>query len=160
MLGRPLRPRRRGWSRGPNSWPPSTPTSCSTVRRAHGGDGRDVLVLAGPEPDYRWRELADAAVELGRRFGGVEWISLGAIPAAVPHTRPVPILGTSSRPGLLRGDVQPGPAGMLRVPSAAISVLDLAVSGAGIAAIGYYAPVPPYVAGPYPPPALPLLPPP
>src|SRR3989337_2329497 len=30
-----------------------------TVRRAHGGDGRDVLVLAGPEPDYRWRELAD-----------------------------------------------------------------------------------------------------
>src|SRR3990172_7266649 len=106
-----------------------------TVRRAHGGDGRDVLVLAGPEPDYRWRELADAAVELGRRFGVVEWISLGAIPAAVPHTRPVPILGTSSRPGLLRGDVQPGPAGMLRVPSAAISVLDLAVSGAGIAAI-------------------------
>ena len=128
-----------------------------TVRRAHGGDGRDVLVLAGPEPDYRWRELADAAVELGRRFGVVEWISLGAIPAAVPHTRPVPILGTSSRPGLLRGDVQPGPAGMLRVPSAAISVLDLAVSGAGIAAIGYYAQVPHYVAGPYPAAAIELL---
>ena len=128
-----------------------------TVRRAHGGDGRDVLVLAGPEPDYRWRELADAAVELARRFGVVEWISLGAIPAAVPHTRPVPILGTSSRPGLLRGDVQPGPAGMLRVPSAAISVLDLAVSGAGIAAIGYYAQVPHYVAGPYPAAAIELL---
>src|SRR3990170_1254267 len=128
-----------------------------TVRRAHGGDGRDVLVLAGPEPDYRWRELADAAVELGRRFGVVEWISLGAIPAAVPHTRPVPILGTSSRPGLLRGDVQPGPAGMLRVPSAAISVLDLAVASAGIAAIGYYAQVPHYVAGPYPAAAIELL---
>jgi hypothetical protein len=26
----------------------------------------------------------------------------------VPHTRPVPILGTSSRPGLLRGDIRPG----------------------------------------------------
>ena len=128
-----------------------------TIRRTHGGDGRDVLVLAGPEPDYRWRELADAAVELGRRFGVAEWISLGAIPAAVPHTRPVPILGTSSRPGLLRGDVQPGPAGMLRVPSAAISVLDLAVSGAGIAAIGYYAQVPHYVAGPYPAAAIELL---
>ena len=128
-----------------------------TIRRTHGGDGRDVLVLAGPEPDYRWRELADAAVELARRFGVAEWISLGAIPAAVPHTRPVPILGTSSRPGLLRGDVQPGPAGMLRVPSAAISVLDLAVSAAGIAAIGYYAQVPHYVAGPYPAASIELL---
>jgi hypothetical protein len=128
-----------------------------TIRRTHGGDGRDVLVLSGPEPDYRWRELADAAVELGRRFGVAEWISLGAIPAAVPHTRPVPILGTSSRPGLLRGDVQPGPAGMLRVPSAAISVLDLAVSAAGIPAIGYYAQVPHYVAGPYPAAAIELL---
>jgi hypothetical protein len=128
-----------------------------TIRRTHGGDGRDVLVLTGPEPDFRWRELADAAVELARRFGVVEWISLGAIPAAVPHTRPVPILGTSSRLGLLRGDVQPGPAGMLRVPSAAISVLDLTVSGAGIAAIGYYAQVPHYVAGPYPAAAVELL---
>ncbi len=128
-----------------------------TVRRTHGGDGRDVLVLAGPEPDYRWRELADAAVEVARRFGVVEWISLGAIPAAVPHTRPVPILGTSSRPGLLRGDVQPGPAGMLRVPAAAISVLDLAVSGAGIPALGYFAQVPHYVAGPYPAASIELL---
>ena len=128
-----------------------------TIRRTHGGDGRDVLVLTGPEPDFRWRELADAAVELARRFGVVEWISLGAIPAAVPHTRPVPILGTSSRPGLLRGDVQAGPAGMLRVPSAAISVLDLTVSGAGIAAIGYYAQVPHYVAGLFPAAAVELL---
>jgi hypothetical protein len=128
-----------------------------TIRRTHGGDGRDVLVLTGPEPDFRWRELADAAVELARRFGVVEWISLGAIPAAVPHTRAVPILGTSSRPGLLRGNVQPGPAGMLRVPAAAISVLDIAISGAGIPALGYFAQVPHYVAGPYPAAAIELL---
>jgi len=127
------------------------------LRRTRGDDGRDVLVLSGPEPDYRWRELANAAVELARRFGVVEWISLGAIPAAVPHTRPVPILGTASRPGLLRGDVQAGPAGMLRVPSAVVSVLDLAVSAAGIPAVGYYAQVPHYVAGPYPAAAIELL---
>ena len=48
-------------------------------------------------------------VELVRRLGVVEWISLGAIPAAVPHTRPVPIIGTESAPGLLRADVRPGP---------------------------------------------------
>jgi hypothetical protein len=118
---------------------------------------RDVLVLWGLEPDFRWRELADDAVELAKRFEVVEWISLGAIPAAVPHTRAVPILGTESKPGLLLGDVQPGPEGLLRVPSAAISVLDMAISVAGIPAVGYFAQVPHYVTGPYPAAAIELL---
>jgi proteasome assembly chaperone (PAC2) family protein len=126
------------------------------VRRAPTGQ-RDLLVLAGLEPDYRWHELAEAAVELAGRLGVVEWISLGAIPAAVPHTRPVPILGTESRPGLLRGDVAPGPDGILRVPAAAISVLDVAVSTAGIPAVGYFAQVPHYVSGAYPAAAIELL---
>jgi hypothetical protein len=126
------------------------------IRHSRIGD-RDVLVLAGPEPDYRWRELADAAVEIAQRLEVAEWISLGAIPAAVPHTRSVPVLGTSSRPGLLRGNIQPGPEGTLRVPSACISVLDYAVSHAGISAIGYYAQVPHYVSGPYPAAAIELI---
>lgn len=126
------------------------------VRRARVGD-RSVLVLAGPEPDFRWRELAADAVQLTRQLRVAEWISLGAIPAAVPHTRPVPVLGTESRPGLLKGEVRPGPAGLLRVPSAALSVLDIAVSEAGIPAVGYFAQVPHYVNGPYPPAALALL---
>ena len=126
------------------------------VRRARIGD-RDVLVLTGPEPDYRWRELAADAVELTRTMGVAEWISLGAIPAAVPHTRSVPVLGTESKAGLLRGQVQPGPAGLLRVPSAALSVLDLAVSEAGVPAVGYFAQVPHYVSGAYPAAALALL---
>jgi PAC2 family len=127
-----------------------------SVRHAKIGD-RDLLVLAGPEPDYRWRALADAAVTLTKELGIAEWISLGSIPAAVPHTRPVPVLGTESKPGLLRGDVRPGPAGLLRVPSAAISVLDVAVSEAGVPAVGYFAQVPHYVNGSYPPAALALL---
>jgi hypothetical protein len=127
-----------------------------TIRHARIGD-RDVLVLSGPEPDYRWREMAEAAVDIARRFEVAEWISLGAIPAAVPHTRPVPVLGTASRPGLLRGDVQPGPDGILRVPSACISVLDYAVSRAGISTIGYYAQVPHYVTGAYPAAAIELI---
>jgi len=126
------------------------------VRRTRLG-GRDLLVLAGPEPDYRWRELEAAVVDLGQRLGVVEWISLGAIPAAVPHTRPVTVLGTESRPGLLRGGVGPGPDGVLRVPAAAISVLDLAVAASGIPAVGYYAQVPHYVTGGYPPASVELL---
>jgi hypothetical protein len=127
-----------------------------SVRHARIGD-RDLLVLAGPEPDFRWRALADAAVRLTEELGVAQWISLGSIPAAVPHTRPVPVLGTESKSGLLRGDVRPGPAGLLRVPSAAISVLDVAVSEAGVPAVGYFAQVPHYVNGAYPPAALALL---
>lgn len=118
--------------------------------------GRDLLVLTGPEPDYRWPSLADAVVEAARALGVAEWISLGAIPAAVPHTRPVPIIGTSSRPGLLRGDVLAGPTGLLRVPAALVSVLEMAAAAAGFPAVGYFAQVPHYVSGPYPAAALAL----
>jgi hypothetical protein len=127
-----------------------------SIRRSRIGD-RDVLVFAGPEPDYRWRELAEAAVDLAQRLEIAEWISLGAIPAAVPHTRPVPVLGTASRRGLLRGNVEAGPAGTLRVPAACISVLDSAVSRAGIPAVGYFAQVPHYVTGAYPAAAIELI---
>ena len=118
------------------------------VRRVHLGD-RDVLVLVGPEPDYRWRAFTADVIELARALEVAEWISLSAIPAAVPHTRPVPILGTEAAPGLLRGEVTPGPAGVLRVPSALVSALELEASEAGIPALGYFAQVPHYVSGPY-----------
>ena len=120
-----------------------------SIRHTRLGE-RDLLVLTGPEPDFRWRELADDLVSLCLSLGIGEWISLGAIPAAVPHTRPVPIMGTESRRGLLRADVPPGPTGLLRVPAAAISVIDLAVTAAGLPAIGYFAQIPHYVSGAYP----------
>jgi proteasome assembly chaperone (PAC2) family protein len=120
-------------------------------------DDRDLLVLTGAEPDFRWHELAAAVVELASQLDVALWISLGAIPAAVPHTRGVHVLGTASRPDLLRGDVQAGPAGILRVPAAAISILEHAVSEAGIAAVGYYAQIPHYMSGPYPAAAVELL---
>ena len=119
------------------------------LRRTRVAD-RDLLVLVGPEPDYRWREVATSVIDLAHRLGVAEWVSLGAIPAAVPHTRPVPILGTESAPGLLRADVPAGPAGILRVPSALVSALELEVARAGIPALGYFAQVPHYISGPYP----------
>ena len=120
-----------------------------TLRRTRIAE-RDLLVIAGPEPDDRWRALSGAMVELAGRLGVVEWISLGAIPAAVPHTRSVPILGTTSEPGRLRGDVQPGPSGVLRVPAATISILEMAMAEAGIPAVGYFAQVPALRLGPVP----------
>jgi len=119
-----------------------------TLRRRHVG-GRDLLVLTGAEPDFRWRELGRDLLELALRLGVVEWVSLGSIPSAVPHTRPVPILATASREGLLHDDEQQGPAGLLRVPAAALSTIEMAVTGAGIPATGFYAQVPHYIGGPF-----------
>lgn len=123
-----------------------------------GVDGRDVLVLVGPEPDYKWKQLGDDVLELALRLGVVEWISLGAIPAAVPHTRPVPVLATASSDTLLRDGERQGPGGVLRVPAAALSAVEMTVAGAGIPAVGYYAQVPHYIgASPYAPATLALL---
>jgi proteasome assembly chaperone (PAC2) family protein len=127
-----------------------------TIRRARIGE-KDLLVLTGVEPDFRWREFCDAVLDIASRLGVAQWISLGAIPAAVPHTRAVPIIGTESEPGLLRGNVRPGPEGLLRVPAAAISVLEMMMARSGTTALGYFAQVPHYVSGPYPVAALALL---
>jgi hypothetical protein len=120
--------------------------------------GRDILVLVGPEPDYKWKQLGDDLLELALRLGVVEWISLGAIPAAVPHTRPVPVLATASSDASLRDGEQQGPGGVLRVPAAALSAVEMTVAGAGIPAVGYYAQVPHYIgASAYAPATLALL---
>jgi hypothetical protein len=124
------------------SWPELT------VDRAR-IEGRDLLVLHGAEPDFRWRELGSAVLDVCMQMGVVEWVSIGTIPAAVPHTRPVPVLGTASVPGLLKHDVQQGPQGLLRVPSAALSTIEMAVIGAGIPSVGFYGQVPHYVGGPF-----------
>jgi PAC2 family protein len=105
-------------------------------------DRRDVLIFSGAEPDLRWGELAADAVELVRRLNVTEWVSLGAVPWAVAHTRAVPVMATASEDGLL--DEPAGPEGLLRVPSAALSVLEMAVTEAGTPAVGFYAQVPPY----------------
>jgi hypothetical protein len=129
-----------------------TPTQLTwpdlTIRRGTLG-GRDLLILSGPEPDFRWRELGRDLVEVVLRLGTVEWVSMGAIPAAVPHTRPVPILATASQAGLLQEDEQQGPAGLLRVPSAALSAVEMAISSSGMPTVGFYAQVPHYVGGAY-----------
>ncbi|MFM8944224.1 MAG: PAC2 family protein [Actinomycetota bacterium] len=118
------------------------------IQRVRRG-GRDLLVLTGPEPDFRWKELGSVIADLALRLGVLEWVSLGAIPSQVPHTRPVPILATASEPGLLHNGETPGPPGLMRVPSAALSALESIANGSGIRSVGYYAQIPHYVGGPY-----------
>ena len=114
-----------------------------SIRHARLGE-RDVLIFAGAEPDLRWNELAAQVVQLARRLHVREWVSLGAVPGAVPHTRPVPVMATASDARLLPPGEVAGPPGLLRVPSAALSVLEMAVSADGIPTVGFFAQVPPY----------------
>jgi hypothetical protein len=119
--------------------------------------GRDLLILHGAEPDFRWSELGTDVVELALRLGVTQWVSLGAIPAAVPHTRPTPVLATASAEGLLGDDEVKGPEGLLRVPAAALSALEMAVSESGVGSVGFFAQVPHYVGGPWAPATIALL---
>ena len=103
---------------------------------------RDVFVLTGPEPDYRWKEFAGSILDLSLRIGVVEHISLGAIPSAVPHTAPTPVMMTAATEEQMRGAVPN--QGLLRVPAAAVSLIEWTLAQNGIPAVGFWAQVPHY----------------
>ena len=103
---------------------------------------RDLFVLTGPEPDFRWNEFAGDVLELALKIGIVEHVSLGAIPTAQPHTAPTPVMMTASSNELLRG--APPIQGLLRVPAAAVSLVEWTLAEAGIPAVGFWAQVPHY----------------
>ena len=60
--------------------------------------GTDVLLVLGPEPSLRWRLFCRQLVGVAERYSSPLTISLGALLADVPHTRPVQIFGTASDP--------------------------------------------------------------
>jgi hypothetical protein len=125
-----------------------------SVRMRDAG-AHDLLVLSGTEPDMRWQEFAASVFELAGRFSVTRLISIGAVPAAVPHTLESPVMMTASNKELLIG--QRVPEGILRVPSAAVSVVDHYFAEHGIETVGFWAQVPHYVNEPYKPAALALL---
>jgi hypothetical protein len=119
-----------------------------TVRRVVHGQ-RDVLVLTGPEPDYRWQEFRQAVVDLATELGVAQSVSLGAIPAMVAHTRPTPVLTTGSARDSALAEDPPLPAEYLQVPAAAVNLIEISLGERGIPSGGFWAQVPHYVAGTY-----------
>ncbi|MEA2011310.1 MAG: PAC2 family protein, partial [Actinomycetota bacterium] len=119
-------------------------------------DGVDLLIASGNEPDFRWQQLTTEFIELANRYDVSRFVTLGAVPAPVPHTRPVRVVCTTSDPGmLLEGDeVLPND---LVVPGAAVSVLRQGIADAGIPAIGYWVQTPHYIQSPFHPGVLSLL---
>lgn len=61
---------------------------------------RDVVLLLGTEPHLKWRTFTRAVLELAERCGVSLVISLGALLADTAHSRPVPLTGFATDPGL------------------------------------------------------------
>src|SRR5919205_1972597 len=105
---------------------------------------RDLILLQGTEPSFRWRTFCQLIVDLAEALGVQMVVSLGALLADVPHTRPVAITGLSSDETFnARLGVHPttyeGPTGI-------VGVLHDACSRAGIPTASLWASVPHYVA--------------
>jgi proteasome assembly chaperone (PAC2) family protein len=66
------------------------------------GLDRDVVLLLGIEPNLRWRTFTELLVGLVRELGVEMMVTLGALLADVPHTRPSPVTGSASDPDLVR----------------------------------------------------------
>src|SRR5204862_8111098 len=66
------------------------------------GSDRDVVLLLGIEPNLRWRTFTELLIGLVRELGVELMITLGALLADVPHTRPAPATGSGSDPERVR----------------------------------------------------------
>ena len=65
------------------------------------GADRDAILLVGVEPNYRWRTFSEIVTDLARDLGVELAVTLGALVADVPHTRPAPVTGAATDPQLV-----------------------------------------------------------
>jgi proteasome assembly chaperone (PAC2) family protein len=105
---------------------------------------RDLLLLTGTEPSFRWRTFTSVIVELVEAIGAQLVVTVGALLADVPHTRPVSVTALASDPALvarlgLNSSAYEGPTGI-------IGVLHAACQQAGLPSASLWAAVPHYIA--------------
>jgi predicted ATP-grasp superfamily ATP-dependent carboligase len=114
------------------------------VRLVADDAGTPYLLMHGPEPDNKWEAFASAVRHVVERLGVGRVIGLGAVPMAVPHTRPIAVTHHANKPDLLSAD-SPW-RGELRIPSSAQALLEVRLGETGHAAMGYVAHIPHYLA--------------
>ncbi len=108
--------------------------------------GRDVILIRGIEPNMRWRQFCAELLAAADELGAELVITLGALLADSPHTRPIPVTGTATEPDLvdrlrLEQSTYEGPTGIVGVFQDACDRLD-------VPSVSYWAAVPHYVANP------------
>ncbi len=109
------------------------------------GTAQDVLLVIGTEPQLRWRTFCDELTAVAQQHGARLCLTLGALLAEVPHTRPTPIVGTAYEPEVVAGlDLQPS---RYEGPTGIVGVLHDAWRRAGLRSASLWATVPAYVPG-------------
>src|SRR5687768_2350536 len=110
------------------------------VRLNHDAVGTPYLLLHGPEPDMHWEGFAQAVRAVVEHFDVRLTVAMGAVPMAVPHTRPVMLTNHATRADLL---VQENVwRGQIRIPASAQSLLELRLGEWGYDALGFVAHIP------------------
>ena len=108
------------------------------------GAAQDVIVLVGTEPNLRWRTFSNLIVEVAKAHEVGLVLTLGALLADVPHSRPVQITGTAVDTQLIkRLDLQ---RSRYEGPTGVVGVLHEAFAKADIDSASLWAAVPHYLA--------------
>ena len=103
----------------------------------------DLILLRGHEPNLRWRTFAAEVVEVAASLGVEMVVTVGALLADVPHTRPTQVVSSTSDQILAE---QLGlPASRYEGPTGILGVLSDAAARAGIPAVGLWAALPHYL---------------
>src|SRR4051812_49418135 len=105
---------------------------------------RDLIMLSGVEPSLRWKAFCGHVLEVAEATGAKMIVTLGALLADVPHSRPVGITGLASAEGLVErlGFERTNYEG----PTGVVGVLHATCANAGMDSVSLWAPVPHYVA--------------
>jgi predicted ATP-grasp superfamily ATP-dependent carboligase len=107
------------------------------------GLDHDVVLLLGIEPNLRWRTFSDLVVGFAKELDTELVVTLGALLADVPHTRPCPVTGTASDPKLV--DRLGLSASRYEGPTGIVGVLHDGCRRAEIPSVSFWAAVPHYV---------------
>lgn len=119
-------------------WPATTFSAASIP-----GTDLDVIFVVGSEPQLKWRTFCHEIVAVAQEHGCRLVVTLGALLAEVPHSRPVSVVGTAYEPELVRRlnltqSTYQGPTGI-------VGVLHDAFRQAGVPSASLWAAVPTYV---------------
>jgi proteasome assembly chaperone (PAC2) family protein len=123
----------------------SWPTTRLSVARVPGAR-RDIVLVRGIEPNIRWRSFCSELLGYCHELGVEMVVTLGALLADSPHTRPIPVSGTASDPAVARSlGLEPS---RYEGPTGIVGVVNDACDRAGLPAVSVWAAVPHYVATP------------
>jgi proteasome assembly chaperone (PAC2) family protein len=121
------------------------PTTRMSVCRPPGAS-RDVVLMHGIEPNMRWRRFCAELLEHVDRLGVTTVVTLGALLADTPHTRPIPVsVSTGNRELMKQLGLAPS---TYEGPTGIIGVLGDTLGRAGVEVLSLWSAIPHYVSHP------------